>query len=73
MKIKLLTILLGYLVFGGVAIGQTSKETDQQKLEKVLTSQEQVNSQSAQAQKKVSDISEETRKLLDEYRMTLRK
>lgn len=73
MKIKLLTILLGSLVFGGVAIGQTSKETDQQKLEKVLTSQEQVNSQSAQAQKKVSDISEETRKLLDEYRMTLRK
>lgn len=73
MKQKLIPIILGTFLFAGAAMAQQPAETEQQKLNQVLSSQEKANSESAQAQKKITEISDETRRLLDEYRMTLRK
>ena len=72
MKKPKLILLLATLLMMLPASGDQGKG-DQQKLETTITAQATTNQQSIKSQKKVSQLSDQTRQLLEDYRMTLRK
>lgn len=64
-------LLIALAVCGTYAVAQTSG--DKAKLEQTVTEQSKVDKEASASQKTVDNLDDETRKLLDEYRVTIRK